>query len=61
MNSIMKEKYEVQQKIKELEDRIKDLKEEYETEYPDLYKSFATQVRSKIMALEWVINEKPTL
>lgn len=57
----MKEKYEVQQKIKELEDRIKDLKEEYETEYPALYKSFATQVRSKIMALEWVINEKPTL
>lgn len=61
MHGIMKDKYEIQKKIKELEERIKYLQEELEAEYPDLYKSLAGSARSKILALQWTINQKPTL
>jgi uncharacterized membrane-anchored protein YhcB (DUF1043 family) len=53
----MKTEKEIKSEIEKIQKRLENHKKEFEKEFPDLYKSFATQCNSKIRALEWVLNE----
>lgn len=54
----MRNEKEIKEEIKKIETRMQFHREELEVEHPSLFKSFATQCYSKIVALQWVLNEK---